>query len=108
MTLFPGTANRARRAYTLAFVLASLFVVTLSAQAPTVIARPPASVEPAPTNLPAQRIGPDDLIGLSVYDSPEFTRTIRVGPDGTIRLPMLKQRVNAEGLMPNELEIAIG
>jgi polysaccharide export outer membrane protein len=108
MTLFLGSTNRARRAfYALAFVSALLFVLTLSAQTPTVIARPPVSVEPAPTNLPAQRIGPDDLIGLSVYDSPEFTRTIRVGPDGTIRLPMLKQRVNAEGLMPNELETAI-
>jgi polysaccharide export outer membrane protein len=77
------------------------------AQQPTVVARPTASVEPATTNLPAQRIGPDDLLGLSVYDSPEFTRTIRVGPDGTLRLPMLKQRVKAEGLMPSELELTI-
>jgi polysaccharide export outer membrane protein len=69
--------------------------------------RPPVSVEPASTNLPAQRIGPDDLVGLSVYDSPEFTRTIRVGPDGTIRLPMLQQRVKADGLMPSELERAV-
>lgn len=78
------------------------------AQIPTVLARPPVSVEPATTNLPAQRIGPDDLIGLSVYDSPEFTRTIRVGPDGTLRLPMLKQRIKVDGLMPSELERAIG
>jgi polysaccharide export outer membrane protein len=83
-------------------------VLVLSAQEPTVISRPPVSVEPASTNLPAQRIGPDDLIGLSVYDSPEFTRTIRVGPDGTIRLPMLKQRIKADGLMPSELEKAVG
>jgi polysaccharide export outer membrane protein len=82
-------------------------VFTLSAQSPTVLSRPPVSVEPASTNLPAQRIGPDDLIGLSVYDSPEFTRTIRVGPDGAIRLPMLKQRVKADGLMPGELESAV-
>ena len=90
-----------------AFAYAAL-VLTLSAQAPTVISRPPASVEPASTNLPAQRLGPDDLIGLSVYDSPEFTRTIRVGPDGTIRLPMFKQRIKADGLMPGELERAVG
>jgi polysaccharide export outer membrane protein len=69
--------------------------------------RPPASTDPATTNLPAQRIGPDDLLGLSVYDSPEFTRTVRVLPDGSIRLPMLKQRVKAEGLMPGELEGSI-
>jgi polysaccharide export outer membrane protein len=85
----------------------AVLAVALSAQIPTVLSRPPVSVEPAATNLPAQRIGPDDLIGLSVYDSPEFTRTIRVGPDGAIRLPMLKQRVKADGLMPSELELAV-
>ncbi len=55
-------------------------------------------------NLPAQKIGPRDLIAIQVYDSPELTRTLRVGADGMIRLPMLKQRIKAEGLMPNELE----
>ena len=30
------------------------------------------------TNLPAQKIGSDDLIAISVYDSPELTRTVRV------------------------------
>jgi len=61
----------------------------------------------ASANLPAQRIGPNDLISVSVYDSPELTRTIRVGADGLIRLPMLKQRIKAEGLFPLELEAAI-
>lgn len=60
------------------------------------------------TNLPQQRIGVDDLIGISVYDSPELTRSVRVGSEGTIRLPMLKQRIKAAGLMPSELENAIG
>jgi polysaccharide export outer membrane protein len=59
------------------------------------------------SNLPAQMIGPDDLITLSVYDSPEFSRPIRVGPDGMIRLPMLKQRIKADGLLPSELEVSI-
>jgi polysaccharide export outer membrane protein len=36
-----------------------------------------------------------------------LTRTVRVGADGMIRLPMLKQHIKAEGLMPGELEIAI-
>ena len=89
----------------LAAPLLLLVALTLSGQ--TLVTRIPASTEPAATNLPAQRIGPDDLVGLSVYDSPEFTRTIRVGPDGTIRLPMLKQRVKADGLMPSELERAV-
>jgi polysaccharide biosynthesis/export protein len=58
-------------------------------------------------NLPAQKIGPNDLIAISVYDSPELTRTIRVGADGMIRLPMLSQRIKADGLLPLALESAI-
>ena len=58
-------------------------------------------------NLPAQRIAGNDLIAVSVYDAPELTRTVRVGEDGTIRLPMLKKRVQAEGLLPGGLENAI-
>jgi len=64
-------------------------------------------VEPGGANLPAQKIGANDLIAVSVYDAPEFTRTVRVGADGQIRLPMLKQRLRAEGLLPGELETAI-
>ncbi len=66
-----------------------------------------APLDGALPNLPAQIIGPDDMIMLSVYDSPEFTRTVRVGPDGLIRLPILKQRVKAEGLLPAQLELAV-
>jgi hypothetical protein len=40
-------------------------------------------------------------------NAPEFTRTVRVAADGQIRLPMLKQRLRAEGLLPAELESAI-
>jgi polysaccharide export outer membrane protein len=58
-------------------------------------------------NLPQQKIGPDDLIGISVYDAPELTRTVRVGADGTIRLPMLKQRIPASGLFPSDLETTV-
>jgi polysaccharide export outer membrane protein len=64
-------------------------------------------VEPSPNNLPIQRIGADDLVAVSVYGSPELTRTIRVGQDGYIRLPMLKERIAAKGLMPDELEESI-
>lgn len=59
------------------------------------------------TNLPVQKIGLDDLIGISVYDSPELTRTVRVGSDGTIRLPMVKTRIPVVGLLPSDAETAI-
>jgi polysaccharide export outer membrane protein len=65
---------------------------------------------PAPAaaaNLPAQKIGPNDLIAVQVYDAPELTRTVRVSSDGVIRLPLLREGVRAQGLMPGELETAI-
>jgi polysaccharide export outer membrane protein len=65
------------------------------------------SAQPVVSNLPAQKIGANDLIAVSVYDSPEFTRTLRVGSDGLIRLPMLKQRIKVDGLMPQQVETAI-
>ena len=59
-------------------------------------------------NLPQQPIGANDLIAISVYDAPELTRTIRVDSDGGIRLPLLKNPVQAEGLLPMNLEASIG
>jgi polysaccharide export outer membrane protein len=67
----------------------------------------PATPPQATENLPAQKIGPNDLIAVSVYDAPELTRTIRVSTEGMIRLPMVKRQLHAEGLMPSELETAI-
>jgi len=58
-------------------------------------------------NLPVEKIGKDDLIGITVYDAPELTRTVRVDADGNIRLPMLKQHIQAAGLSPAELEGAV-
>ena len=56
------------------------------------------------SNLPIQRVGPDDLLGLQVYDAPEFTRTVRIAADGTIRLPMMKSPLRVQGLLPGEIE----
>jgi polysaccharide biosynthesis/export protein len=60
-----------------------------------------------PANLPVEKLGPDDLLGISVYDSPELSRTVRVDADGNIRLPMMRQRIQAAGLFPYELEKSI-
>ncbi len=58
-------------------------------------------------NLPVEKIGKDDLIGITVYDAPELTRSLRVDAEGNIRLPMLRQHIQAAGLSPAELEAAI-
>lgn len=58
----------------------------------------------AAVNLPQQKIGGDDLLVMRVYDSPEFSRSLRVSPDGTIRIPMIKEPVNVQGLFPSQVE----
>jgi polysaccharide export outer membrane protein len=58
-------------------------------------------------NLPALPIGPNDLLALSVYDAPEFTRTVRVGSDGAFRLPMIEEPIDASGKLPAQLETDI-
>ena len=67
----------------------------------------PAANHMGDANLPSHPVGANDLLGVSVYGSPELTRTVRVGPDGFIRLPMLKSRIKAEGMLPVDLESAI-
>lgn len=87
-------------------VLALLaFTVSALAQANRPVAAPAPLTEGG--NLPVQRIGIDDLVGVQVYDSPELTRTIRVGKDGTVRMPMLKRKIKAAGLYPQDVETSI-
>jgi polysaccharide export outer membrane protein len=59
---------------------------------------------PLTGNLPAQKVGATDLLYISVYGAPELTRTVRVSSEGFLRLPILKQKVEAKGLMPSDLE----
>ena len=65
------------------------------------------AIDAGTANLPVQKIGTNDLIGVSVYDAPELTRTVRVSKEGTIRLPMLKRQLTAAGRLPGELEVQI-
>jgi polysaccharide biosynthesis/export protein len=79
-------------------MLTAVVLCALLAQDPL-----PAAALNAP-NLPAQKIGANDLLAVSVYGAPELTRTVRVSQDGSIRLPMVKEKIEARGLMPAELE----
>jgi polysaccharide export outer membrane protein len=49
------------------------------------------------------RLSREDVIEVSVWKSPELSRTVPVRPDGKITLPLLGD-VQAEGLKPKELE----
>jgi polysaccharide export outer membrane protein len=87
-----------------------LFAALASALAAPAWAQPQASrpaVAELGANLPAQAVGPNDLLAISVYDAPELSRTVRVGADGFIRLPMLQQPIKVQGLLPSALETAI-
>ena len=54
------------------------------------------------TALPGYRIGPEDVLQISVFSNDALSRTVPVRPDGMISLPLLND-VKAAGLTPMEL-----
>jgi polysaccharide export outer membrane protein len=58
------------------------------------------------TSPRAYRIGPEDLLEITVYEAPDLNRSVRVSEDGMISLPLLGS-VQAAGLTPSELETVI-
>jgi polysaccharide export outer membrane protein len=50
----------------------------------------------------AYRIGPEDLLQISVWNNEPLSRAVPVRPDGMITLPLLND-VQAAGLTPSEL-----
>jgi polysaccharide export outer membrane protein len=63
---------------------------------------------PEGANLPIQKIGPQDLLSVQVYDAPEFTRTVRVLDNGQIRFhPMVKEMIKVEGMYPDDIAVLI-
>ncbi len=49
-------------------------------------------------------IGPDDLLSISVLESADLSRDIRVSSDGTIGLPLLAERPHVAGLSLSQAE----
>jgi polysaccharide export outer membrane protein len=76
-------------------------------------ARPPApppeaaaSVAPGTTQEPRtteHRLGPEDLLEISVFEVPQLNRTVRVTEGGTISLPLLGEMA-VRGLTVSQLE----
>jgi polysaccharide export outer membrane protein len=83
---------------------ATLFVLTVLAcsGAPA----PEAAASRTPTaardEMPGYRIGPEDVLQVSVWGNDAVSRTAPVRPDGRISLPLLND-VQAAGLTPMEL-----
>jgi polysaccharide biosynthesis/export protein len=88
-------------------VLSNLLSIAAMAQrlsyTPPGPAFPAAPVAIGGANLPFQVIGASDLVHLTVYDSPELTQSFRVDQAGFLNLPLLRQPVRAQGLMPDDL-----
>jgi polysaccharide export outer membrane protein len=56
------------------------------------------------SGLPSEyRIGPEDLLEITIFEAPEMNRALRVAASGEISLPLLGT-VRAAGLTPRELE----
>jgi polysaccharide export outer membrane protein len=81
------------------------FIAALaSAQQPAPAARSAAPVSKPATNIPLDdyRIGPEDILSISVWKNEAMSRVLPVRPDGMISLPLLDD-VMAAGLTPMEL-----
>lgn len=63
--------------------------------------------EPAAHATSDKKIHANDLLSITVLDEPELTRTVRVDSEGAIRLPYLTDGIQAEGLLPEQLEKSI-
>src|SRR6201993_3257033 len=61
-----------------------------------------AQSEPTSVAGPDYKIGPDDMLHVSVWKEPDLTETLPVRPDGKISLPLLND-VQAAGLTPSQL-----
>jgi polysaccharide biosynthesis/export protein len=83
-------------------VVTLMFVLEASAQQPQAA---PVRAKPAPaaaSGLEDYRIGPEDILSISVWKNEAMSRVLPVRPDGMISLPLLDD-VMAAGLTPTEL-----
>ncbi len=95
-------------------VICALTVVvamgSVGAEQKTAAATPPkaaAAPAPGPSISPEQyKIGPEDMLAVSVWKNEAMSRTVPVRPDGMISLPLLDD-VQAAGLTPMQLRDVI-
>ena len=75
---------------------------------PAMAAEAPAPAAPAPAAVsPDYRIGPGDVLRVSVFQNDELTATLPVRPDGKISTPLVEDMV-AVGKTPSQLARDVG
>jgi len=69
-------------------------------------AAPPAAARAADAVVPIEdrdyKIGPEDVLDISVWKNEELSRTVPVRPDGKVSLPLVND-IQAAGLTPSRL-----
>jgi len=83
----------------------TVFALTILALAASSDPKPspsPSRTPAAPDEVLGYRIGPEDVLQVSVWNNEAMSRTAPVRPDGKISLPLLND-VQAAGLTPMEL-----
>lgn len=104
----------------MALITTPSFAQELTASAAPVVPSPapalpaPVPVAPTPANVvdagvpgvpgvsTDYRIGPEDLLDISVWRNPDLSRTVPVRPDGKVSLPLVND-IKAAGLTPTAL-----
>lgn len=85
-----------------------LLLLVLCCSSPAVARQRPGTMPTPGAAAPARnyRIGPEDLLEISVYEAPDLGRTVRVSADGNISLPLVGA-VQAAGLTSRQLEAVL-
>ena len=85
-------------------ILTAVFASAASAQQAASAPQAKAPAKPAPViaGLEEYKIGPEDVLSISVWKNDPMSRVLPVRPDGMISLPLLDD-VMAAGLTPTEL-----
>ncbi|MGA2194731.1 MAG: polysaccharide biosynthesis/export family protein [Bryobacteraceae bacterium] len=81
-------------------------VMPVDAPNPAVMAEAPGKKQGGAPVGDAYIIGPEDVLGVRVWENPSFNGNYNVLPDGTISIPLLGP-IRAAGLTPLQLEDAI-
>jgi polysaccharide export outer membrane protein len=114
-TLGTSALEEAMKHWRFVWVLCAVTVllaggVALGAEQKTVAAttpKAPAPPAPGPSISPEQyKIGPEDMLAVSVWKNDAMSRVVPVRPDGMISLPLLDD-VQAAGLTPMQLRDVI-
>jgi polysaccharide export outer membrane protein len=94
-------------------MMASLAITVPALAGPTnddAVTREPvpiaASIDPLALAIEDYRIGPSDLLEISVFQIPELSRTVRVNARGALTLPLIGE-IQAGGLNGQQLEMLL-